>query len=79
VTPIGPALTEEERRHLDGAVDALARRYEGLLSRETVERCVDESLASFRDARITVHLPVLVERVARQRLQALTGRELASA
>jgi hypothetical protein len=79
VTPNGPALNEEEQRHLAGAVDALARRYEGALPRETVERYVDESLSHFRDARITVHLPVLVERVARQRLRELIGSELASA
>jgi hypothetical protein len=69
----GPQLSEEERSHLDGVVDALARCFEGRASRETVERSVDDSLAEFHDARITLHLPVLVERYAKRRLEALVG------
>lgn len=67
----GPQLSEEERSHLDGVVDTLARCFEGRASREIVERSVDDSLAEFQNARITVHLPVLVERIAKRRLEAL--------
>jgi hypothetical protein len=67
----GLQLSEEERSHLDGVVDTLARCFEGRVSRETVERSVDDSLAEFHDARVTVHLPVLVERYAKRRLEAL--------
>jgi arsenate reductase len=68
-------LNPEDRHHLTVVVDALARRFEGTFSRETVQRFVDDSLARFRDARITMHLPVLVERFARQRLEALGQAE----
>jgi hypothetical protein len=70
----GPQLSEEERSHLDGVVDTLARCFEGRVSREIVERSVDDSLAEFHDARITVHLPVLVERDAKRRLEALVDQ-----
>jgi hypothetical protein len=67
----GPLLSEDERTHLARVVDSLALCFEGSVSREVVERSVDESLAEFEDARITVHLPVLVERLAKRRLEAL--------
>ena len=67
----GPQLSEDERSHLDGVVDTLARCFEGRVSRKIVERSVHDSLARFQDARITVHLPVLVERHAKRRLAAL--------
>jgi arsenate reductase len=67
---MGLKLSAEDRHHLTVVVDALARRFEGTFSRETVERYVDDSLALFEDARITMHLPVLVERFAGQRLEA---------
>jgi arsenate reductase len=72
-------LNAEDRHHLSGVVDALARRFEGTFSRQTVQRFVDDSLARFRDARITMHLPVLVERFARQRLEALGQAERTAA
>jgi hypothetical protein len=72
---MGLRLTAEDRHHLTGVVDALARRFEGRFSRETVERFVNDSLARFENARITMHLPVLAERVARRRLEALVEEE----
>jgi hypothetical protein len=72
--PVAPQLSEDERSHLDRVVDSLARCFEGV-SRDVVERSVDDSLAEFHDARITVHLPVLVERVAKRRLEALVEED----
>jgi arsenate reductase (thioredoxin) len=72
---MGLKLSAEDRHHLTVVVEALARRFEGTFSRETVGRFVDDSLARFEDARITMHLPVLVERFARQRLEALAQAE----
>lgn len=67
---MGMKLSAEDRHHLTVVVDALARRFEDTFSRETVQRFVDDALARFQDARITMHLPVLVERFAGQRLEA---------
>jgi hypothetical protein len=72
---LGPQLNDEDRRHLAAVVDGLARRFEGTHSRETVERLVDDSLARFGNARITMHVPVLVERFACRRLKAGTQTE----
>jgi hypothetical protein len=72
---MGPQLSEEDRRHLAAVVDGLTRRFEGTASRETVERLVDDSLARFGNARITMHVPVLVERLTCQRLKASSQAE----
>jgi Protein of unknown function (DUF3562) len=72
--PPGPPLTDQERDHLARVVDTLARRFQDT-PRDTVQQYVDESLARFRDARITVHLPVLVERAARERLLERRGQQ----
>jgi hypothetical protein len=72
-------LNAEDRHHLTVVVDELARRFEGTFSRETVQQFVDDALARFQDARITMHLPVLVERFARQGLEALVPAEGATA
>lgn len=72
-------LNAEDRHHVTVVVDELARRFEGTFSRETVQRFVDDALARFQDARITMHLPVLVERFARQGLEALGQAEGARA
>jgi hypothetical protein len=66
-----PQLTDDERSHMDRVVDSLTRCFEGSIPRDVVERSVDDSLAEFHDARITVHLPVLVERFAKRRLEAM--------
>jgi arsenate reductase (thioredoxin) len=72
---MGLQLTAEDRHHLTGVIDALAKRFEGTFSRATVERFVNDSLARFENARITMHLPVLAERLARRRLEALGRAE----
>jgi arsenate reductase len=56
-------------------VDRLAARFAGVFSRETIARSVEESLDGWADARVTVHLPTLVERFARERLRAAAHLE----
>jgi len=55
-------------------VDDLTREFGTSVSRDTVERVVDDSLDSFRDARITSYVRVLARSIARQHLRAITRR-----
>jgi arsenate reductase len=64
-------LTPATRQHLRRQVDDLAHEFEGVFSRETVERLVDESLEQLAGrARFEDFIPVLVHRFARERLRA---------
>ncbi len=56
--------------HLRKAVDDLAAEFDGVFSRATVQRFVDESLAGLGAARFTGFLPVLAYRFSRERLRA---------
>ena len=64
---IDPA-TDRRLRQLTGALTA---EYDGMFSPETVEGVVADSLARLGQVVVTVHLPVLTERFARQRLRAV--------
>ena len=65
----GPSDPDHELR---GVVARLARRYEGTVDGETVERTVMESYTALaRTARVTTHLPVLAAHFATERLAAL--------
>jgi len=69
-------LSVATRQHLRRQVDDLARECEGVFSRETVERYVDESLEQLSArARVEDFIPVLVHRFARERLRALGQSE----
>jgi arsenate reductase (thioredoxin) len=63
------------RAHIAKQVDDLAVEFEGIFSRETVDRYVQESLAGFATARFNDFLPVLVYRYSRERLSALGQAE----
>ena len=56
----------------------LHHEFDGRLPSETVDRCFAAELARFHDARITAFLPILVQRNARSRLQAILARPLRS-
>jgi protein-tyrosine-phosphatase len=56
--------------HLRKAVDDLAAEFDGIFSRATVQRFVDESLEGLGAARFSDFLPVLAYRFARERLRA---------
>lgn len=65
---------------LDGVLirvaDRLDDRFKGVFSKETIERYVKESYALLAsNAKVTVHLPSLTERFARDRLTALGQSE----
>jgi arsenate reductase len=68
-------VSPELRSHLAAVVVALSRHFRGTFSRETIERYVEDTLARWSEARITEHLPILVERFARERLTALGQAE----
>jgi protein-tyrosine-phosphatase len=53
------------------AVNRLARDFEGVFSRETVERFVNESVEGLQGARVRNFVPLLVSRFAKERLHAL--------
>jgi arsenate reductase len=61
--------TLERRLHAMAA--RLAAEYEGMFSRETVDAVVVDSLGRLGSISITTHLPVIVERFARERLRAV--------
>jgi protein-tyrosine-phosphatase len=56
--------------------ERLADKFTGIFSKETIERCTKESYALLAErATVTVHLPALTERFARDRLTALAQSE----
>jgi protein-tyrosine-phosphatase len=63
------------QHHVRVAADALAGEFEGVFSKETIERYIAESLDLLGDARINVFVPVLAHRFARERLKALGQAE----
>jgi arsenate reductase (thioredoxin) len=63
------------RAHIAKQVDDLAVEFEGIFSRETVDRYVQESLDGLATARFTDFIPVLVYRYSRERLRALGQAE----
>jgi len=69
------ALDLVTQHHLKKAIDDLARQFDGIFSRETIDRFVNESIAYFADAKVAEFVPVLVYRYSRERLQALGQAE----
>jgi arsenate reductase (thioredoxin) len=61
--------------HLNVGIERLARFFEGIFSRETIERYVKETLDRWPNPRVRTHIPVLVERFTRERLRALAQVE----
>lgn len=59
------------RGHLEKGIDTLSQQFEGIFSRETVERYVDESFVQLKGARIEDFVPLFVNRFAKARLTAL--------
>ena len=59
------------RRHVENAAEALQEEFSGIFSRETIARYIAESADQLGNSKITVFVPILVERFARERLVAL--------
>ena len=63
------------RRHVENAAEALQQEFAGVFSRETIARYIAESADQLGQSKITVFVPILVERFARERLRALGQAE----
>lgn len=69
------ALDPVTQHHVHQAAEALAREFAGVFSQETIERYIAESLDLLGDSRVSVFVPVLAHRFARERLKALAQAE----
>lgn len=63
------------RSHVEKAAAALQDEFAGVFSRKTIERFIAESVELLGDTKITVFVPVLAHRFARERLKALGQSE----
>jgi arsenate reductase (thioredoxin) len=63
------------RRHVENAAEALQEEFAGLFARETIARYIAESAEQLGQSKITVFVPILVERFARERLTAFAQAE----
>jgi len=63
------------RSHVAKAAEALQDEFAGVFSRETIERFIAESFDLLGESKITVFVPVLAHRFARERLKALGQAE----
>lgn len=71
-----PDLTIDQRHALRTAAERLQGRFEGILGAETIERFLHTSYDQFAGhAKIANYLPLLAERFAQQRLDALARLE----
>ena len=61
--------------HINKAAEALKDEFAGIFSVETIARYMSESVDLFGDASISVFVPVLAHRFARERLKALAQAE----
>jgi arsenate reductase len=59
------------RRHVENAAEALQNDFAGIFSRETIARYIAESAEQLGNSKVTVFVPILAERFARERLSAL--------
>ena len=59
------------RAHVEKAADALQDEFAGTFSRETIARYIAESVDLLGESKISVYVPVLAHRFARERLKAL--------
>ena len=65
------ALDPVTQQHVRRAANALAREFEGVFSTETIERYISESTDLLGGSNVSVFVPVLAHRFARERLKAL--------
>jgi protein-tyrosine-phosphatase len=63
------------RRHVENAAEALQEEFAGIFARETIARYIAESTEQLGESKITVFVPILVERFARERLLAFGQAE----
>lgn len=69
-------LSETEHTHLAQAAERLRREFDGQLNTETVQRLLDDSVATLAaGAQYSTWIPLLAERFARDRLRAVLRME----
>ena len=69
------ALDPVTQRHVENLSRGLVGEFAGIFSEETINRYITESVDLLGDSRITVYVPVLAHRFARERLKALAQAE----
>ncbi|HXY86330.1 MAG TPA: arsenate reductase ArsC [Gaiellaceae bacterium] len=69
------ALDPVTQRHVRRAAERLAEEFAGVFSEETIEAYIAQSLDLLGDARVSVFVPTLAHRFARERLRALAQAE----
>jgi arsenate reductase (thioredoxin) len=69
------ALDPVTEHHLRQAADRLSEEFAGIFSQETITRYMIESTDLLGEAKISVYVPVLAHRFARERLKALAQAE----
>ncbi len=69
------ALDPVTQRHVQSAAAALADEFAGVFSEETIARYLADSLDLLGGSSVTVFVPVLAHRFARERLRALAQAE----
>jgi len=69
------ALDPVTQHHIHQAAASLADEFAGIYSEETIERYIADSLDLLGDSRVSVFVPVLAHRFARERLNALAQAE----
>lgn len=72
----GVTVEYEHEQALRVGRDRLQARFNGVVSPETIERLLEESVAGFADAKVTSWIPVLAERFTADRLRALERTEM---
>jgi protein-tyrosine-phosphatase len=63
------------RRHVERAAEALQEEFAGVFSRETIARYIAESSDQMSESKVTMFVPIFVERFTRERLRALGQAE----
>ena len=66
-----PTLDPVTQHHIAQVTEGLVDEFNGIFSRETIERYITESVDLLGESRINVFVPVLAHRFARERLRAL--------
>ncbi len=70
--PVGVSFNTEEARLVRDSAVRLQREFDGTFNTETIERYIHDSQQQLTSqATISIWLPVLIERVTRERLKAL--------
>ena len=72
---VAPQLDPATQTHLRKQIDDLSEEFIGVVSRETVERVVEESVDSLGEVRFDDYIPVLAYRFSRERLEAIGQAE----